>query len=78
MIRATCLQSILKELLLWSKLDHANVLPLVGFVMSGSIPALVSEWMPYGSVESWLKLHPGDDRLTIVRDVSRIRFLDID
>lgn len=45
---------------LWSKLDHPNVLPLLGFFLEGPmmIPNLVSEWMRNGTVREYMRNRP--------------------
>ncbi|KLO19000.1 kinase-like protein [Schizopora paradoxa] len=46
---------ILRELRIWSSLHHPNVLPLLGYVMQGSYPAFVSQWMVKGSLRNYLE-----------------------
>lgn len=46
---------ILRELRIWSSLHHHNVLPLLGYAMHGSYPALVSQWMVKGSLRSYME-----------------------
>jgi len=41
-----------KEIRIWSELVHPNVLPLLGYMIEGSYPSLVSEWMEKGSLRS--------------------------
>ncbi|KLO08493.1 kinase-like protein [Schizopora paradoxa] len=45
---------IFRELRVWSKLSHPNILPLLGYVMFGEYPALVSKWMIEGSAREYL------------------------
>ena len=49
-------QRLAKEVRIWAKLNHLNVLPLLGFFTEGDnvMPALVSEWMEKGSLRSCL------------------------
>jgi len=49
---------IFRELRIWSSLDHPNVLPLLGYVMRGEYPALVSRWMANGSARSYMEKMP--------------------
>jgi len=46
-----------REVRLWLKLKHPNVLPLLGFFLEGSnaIPNLVSEWMKNGTVTTYMQ-----------------------
>ncbi|KLO08496.1 kinase-like protein [Schizopora paradoxa] len=46
---------IFRELRVWSKLSHPNILPLLGYVMYGEYPALVSKWMVRGSVREYIE-----------------------
>jgi len=40
-----------KEIRVWAKLSHPNVLPLLGYTMEGKYPSLLSEWMERGSLK---------------------------
>ena len=51
---------------MWSALRHPNVLPLLGATMAGTQFAMVSEWMVNGSINEFVKAHPGVDRLGLV------------
>jgi serine/threonine protein kinase len=51
----------------WAKLKHPNVLPLLGFIMSGPYPSLISEWMENGSLSTFMKMHPDADAIKMVR-----------
>ena len=57
-------------------MDHANVLPLVGFVMENGVPGLVSEWMENGTVSSFLKSNPNVDRFVMVSDYAVVYFFE--
>lgn len=45
---------------LWARLDHPNILDLIGFTTDPKydLPILVSEWMRYGSVTSFMEKTP--------------------
>ncbi|KLO10996.1 kinase-like protein, partial [Schizopora paradoxa] len=49
-----------REVRLWLRLDHPNVLPLLGFFLEGTnaIPNLVSQWMINGTVTRYLLNRP--------------------
>jgi len=49
-------KNILKEIYVWSKLSHTNVLPLLGYVIEQNYPSLVSEWMVKGSLRSYMNM----------------------
>ena len=71
----TTIQNLGREVRLWSKLDHPNVLPLLGYFFEGSkpIPNLVSEWMKNGTLIEYMR-----DRLLDALEMCRIvRFFSI-
>ncbi|KLO11000.1 kinase-like protein, partial [Schizopora paradoxa] len=53
---------LVRELRLWSQLEHPNVLPLLGFYLEGAnaIPNLISEWMINGTVTMYIRNRPFD------------------
>ncbi|THH06165.1 hypothetical protein EW145_g4263 [Phellinidium pouzarii] len=52
---------VAKELYIWAKLDHKNVLALKGFIIEKTgFPSLISEWMENGTVLEFVKSHPDD------------------
>jgi len=52
---------------MWKALRHPNVLPLIGATIAGTQFAMVSEWMPNGNINEFLKANPDGDRLGLVR-----------
>ena len=62
-----------RERVIWSTLDHPNILPFVGFCVADSsevtvlTPWFVSPWMDNGTVVDYLETHPSVDHLMIVR-----------
>lgn len=57
-----------KEIYVWSKLDHPNVLPLLGYAFANEFkyPLLVSEWMDKGSAWSYVRAHLKCDIVRLV------------
>lgn len=57
-----------KEVYVWSRLNHDNVLALLGFVFDEltGFPLLVSEWMVNGSSLSYVKRNSSCDLLHLV------------
>lgn len=51
---------------MWSKLDHPNVLGLLGICVFGGEIGMVSEWMPNGNVTEYTLKHPEADKLKLV------------
>ncbi|THH09475.1 hypothetical protein EW145_g1994 [Phellinidium pouzarii] len=56
-----------KELYIWSKLDHHNILQLWGFINDeNDYPSLISEWMENGSVLQYVKKNPDCDVMRLI------------
>jgi hypothetical protein len=52
---------------MWKYLRHPNVLPLLGVIMSGTWQfAMVSEWMPNGNINEFVKRRPDANRFELV------------
>ena len=51
----------------WKVLCHPNVLPLLGVIMSETQLAMVSEWMPDGNINQFVKTHWDANRFDLVR-----------
>ncbi len=51
----------------WSRLEHANVVPLLGFVNDINGPGLVAPWYSNGDVIKFIKARPHANREIIVR-----------
>ena len=45
-----------KEIYVWSKLHHPNILPLIGFAFCGEtgFPMIISEWMAAGTLRHFI------------------------
>ena len=50
----------------WKAVQHPNILPLLGVVMAGDQFAMVSEWMPNGSVKEYTRTHPNENWYELV------------
>ncbi|THH07806.1 hypothetical protein EW145_g3134 [Phellinidium pouzarii] len=57
------LRLLAKEIRVWSKLGHRNILPLLGYLVEGEYPSLISEWMENGTVSTYINEHPECDVL---------------
>ncbi|CUA69956.1 Tyrosine-protein kinase JAK1 [Rhizoctonia solani] len=55
-------QHTARELHTWSKCEHPNVLPLLGFAVFRSGIGMVSPWMKQGTLPLYLERTPGADR----------------
>lgn len=67
-------QRFCKEVVAWKGLRHPNVLPLFGVTMVKPRFVIVSEWMQYGNINEFVKKHPDEDRLKLVRFLSRFLY----
>ena len=47
-------QPFVDELRLWSKLRHSNILPLIGYLLEGNYPSILSEWMENGTARRYV------------------------
>ena len=59
-------QRFCKEVITWKSLQHHNVLPLVGVMMSEDQFAMVSDWMVNGNINEFIEENPDADRLGLV------------
>ena len=58
---------------MWSALRHENVLPLLGATVIGTRFVMVSEWMPNGNINEFVKARPDADRVGLVSFSSETR-----
>ncbi|KAG8701824.1 hypothetical protein FRC08_003884 [Ceratobasidium sp. 394] len=59
-----------RELVVWSKLNHPNVLNLLGICVFGGEIGMVAEWMPNGHVTEYSIKHPEADKLKLINDIT--------
>jgi len=50
----------------WKTLRHPNVLSLLGVTMGVNQFAMVSEWMPNGNINKFVKAHGDANRFELV------------
>ena len=63
--------------MIWRTLRHPSVLPLLGIVMNEPRFVMVSEWMPNGNINEFVRVHPDANRLELVRSsFSSLSFLN--
>ncbi|KZS99320.1 kinase-like protein [Sistotremastrum niveocremeum HHB9708] len=61
-----------REIVVWSKLDHPNILPLFGIVTNmGPHIHLVSPWQDNGNALDFVKSHPDVNRLALLAGAAR-------
>lgn len=48
---------MVRELQIWARLTHKNVLPLLGYTTDGGLfyLSLITEWMSYGTIMQYMK-----------------------
>ena len=51
---------------MWKSLRHLNVLPLMGVMMAENEFVMVSEWMPNGNINEFIKANPEAERIELV------------
>uniref|UniRef100_A0A0W0F8I0 Protein kinase domain-containing protein n=1 Tax=Moniliophthora roreri TaxID=221103 RepID=A0A0W0F8I0_MONRR len=61
-----------QEAVLWTQLEHPNVLPFLGVNTEEFAPGfcLISPWMMNGDIVSYLKEDPGHDRLKSIHEIA--------
>lgn len=66
-IYLTMLQKVVKEVKIWAKLKHPNVLPLLGVFVDpvSATPNFVSEWMENGTAAKYMRDFPRGGRKTL-------------
>ena len=70
-------QRLCREVLIWKRLSHPNILPLVGVSVAKNPRhfRIISEWMPNGNVMEYTRSNPRANRLRLVSSV--VRFLEV-
>lgn len=73
LLSTTALQVLARELEIWAKLRHPNVLPLLGYIVDDDAryPALISEWMSNGTVLQYCIAHPAACIVNLVSGSTR-------
>ncbi|KAH7340114.1 kinase-like domain-containing protein [Rhizoctonia solani] len=59
-----------KELYIWSKCNHPNVLELIGVTQHHNRIAMVSPWMENGDLTRFLQTHPETDRYNLCAQIA--------
>ena len=60
------LQGFCKEVVTWRSLQHPNVLPLLGAIMTEGRFAMVSEWMTNGNINKFISENQSANRFELV------------
>lgn len=59
-------QRFFKEVMTWKLLQHPNIVPFVGVMISENRLEMVSEWMDNGHINDFVEAHPEVDRFKLV------------
>jgi len=61
-------QRLCREIIIWKHLSHANILPLLGVLISADLRCfrILTEWMPNGNLMRYTKLNSKENRLRLV------------
>ena len=76
-LRLTCasdgpLKRLFREIVIWRRLSHPNVLPVLGVSPKLFPLCLVSEWMIDENITDFTSNHPEVNRLRLVRSISAV------
>ncbi|KAG9092108.1 hypothetical protein FS749_016004, partial [Ceratobasidium sp. UAMH 11750] len=66
-----CIEDTARELIIWSRLKHPNVLELSGLALFQNSLAMVSPWMEFNSVSSALENWPDLNRFRLCRQIAQ-------
>ena len=61
-------QVFCKEVLMWRRVSHPNIVPFLGVSEAPAPLSMVSEWMPNGNVRDYVGKNPETSRLQLVRE----------
>ena len=66
--RLPSIKQLCREVLIWKRLAHQDVLPLLGVsaLEDRQYFRIISEWMPDGNVAEFIKSNPQTNRLRLV------------
>ena len=63
-------QRLFQDIVLWKRLSHPNVLPVLGVSPKLAPLCVITEWMIDGNIMDFTSKHPEVNRLRIVRLIS--------
>lgn len=62
-------QEFCKEVVIWKRISHPNIVPFLGVSETSAPLCMVSEWMPKGTLREYVWKNPDISRLQIVREI---------
>ena len=63
-------QRLFQEIVIWGRLSHSNILPVLGVSTELFPLCVVTEWMVKGNIMDFALKHPKVNRLRLVRTIS--------
>jgi len=63
-------QRLFQEIVIWRRLSHPNVLPVLGVSPKLFPLCVITEWMVGGNIVEFVSKHPEFNRLRLVRPIS--------
>ena len=63
------LQRLFREIVLWRRLSHPNILPVLGVAPKLFPFCIITEWMENGNIMDFVSKHPDVNRLRLVRQI---------
>jgi len=64
------LQRLFQEIVIWRRLSHPNVLPVLGVSQNPFPLCVITEWMVDGNIVDFTAKYPEVNRLRLVRPIS--------
>ncbi|KAG8941690.1 hypothetical protein FRC03_004195 [Tulasnella sp. 419] len=71
-IRPDCLpeevlkKRLMREMKVWSQLNHGNIVPFLGYAFSGTFPCMIAPWYENGSLPDYISRYPNLDKTQMV------------
>ena len=59
-------QLLVEEVVGWKWLQHKNILPFVGVVLTPPFFSIISDWVDNGDIMHFIRAHPDYNRLHLV------------
>ncbi|KAH9840783.1 kinase-like domain-containing protein [Rhodofomes roseus] len=70
---------ICQEIIMWRRLQHPNIVPMLGIDRHIFPLSIASAWMDNGTITQFLENYPNEDRLRLLREVCEgLRFLHME
>jgi len=63
-------QRLFQEIIIWRRLSHPNVLPVLGVSLELFPLCIITEWMVDGNIVDFTSEHPEVNPLRLVRPIS--------